>query len=103
MVNRKARTGRNPATGEQIKITAKSVARFCVAKTAKCHFGRQGIGNSLFFRCWVTMEFTLAPPLLIGRRFIQPSLLAILFLIEHSLAVPYGKNSGHRSEALATL
>ena len=35
LVNRKARTGRNPATGEPIKIPAKKVLRFRVAKAAK--------------------------------------------------------------------
>lgn len=34
-VNRKARTGRNPATGETIKIPAKTVVKFRVAKAAK--------------------------------------------------------------------
>jgi DNA-binding protein HU-beta len=34
-VNRKARVGRNPATGEQIKIPAKTVVKFRVAKAAK--------------------------------------------------------------------
>jgi DNA-binding protein HU-beta len=34
-VNRKARIGRNPATGEQIKIAAKRVLKFRVAKAAK--------------------------------------------------------------------
>jgi DNA-binding protein HU-beta len=33
--NRKARTGRNPATGEPIKIPAKIVAKFRLAKAAK--------------------------------------------------------------------
>lgn len=33
--NRKARTGRNPATGETIKIPAKKVVKFRVAKQAK--------------------------------------------------------------------
>jgi len=33
--NRKARTGRNPATGEQIKIPAKKVLKFRIAKAAK--------------------------------------------------------------------
>lgn len=32
---RKARTGRNPATGESIKIPAKTVMKFRVAKAAK--------------------------------------------------------------------
>ena len=35
LVNRKARMGRNPATGEQIKIAAKRVVKFRVAKAAK--------------------------------------------------------------------
>ena len=34
-VDRKARTGRNPATGEHIKIPAKKVVKFRVAKAAK--------------------------------------------------------------------
>ncbi|NUM25069.1 MAG: HU family DNA-binding protein [Candidatus Buchananbacteria bacterium] len=34
-VNRKARIGRNPATGEEIKIPAKTVVKFRVAKAAK--------------------------------------------------------------------
>jgi len=32
---RKARIGRNPATGEKIKIAAKKVVKFRVAKTVK--------------------------------------------------------------------
>jgi DNA-binding protein HU-beta len=32
---RKARTGRNPATGETIKIPAKNVLKFRIAKAAK--------------------------------------------------------------------
>ena len=35
LVNRKARKGRNPATGATIKIAAKKVAKFRVAKAAK--------------------------------------------------------------------
>ena len=35
LVNRKARMGRNPATGESIKIAAKRVVKFRVAKAAK--------------------------------------------------------------------
>lgn len=35
LVNRKARIGRNPATGESIKIPAKKVVKFRVAKAAK--------------------------------------------------------------------
>ena len=35
LVNRKARMGRNPATGETIKIPAKTVVKFRVAKAAK--------------------------------------------------------------------
>ena len=34
-LDRKARTGRNPATGESIKIPAKKVVKFRVAKAAK--------------------------------------------------------------------
>jgi DNA-binding protein HU-beta len=34
LVNRKARMGRNPATGETIKIAAKKVVKFRVAKAA---------------------------------------------------------------------
>jgi len=34
-VDRKARMGRNPATGEQIHIPAKTVVKFRVAKAAK--------------------------------------------------------------------
>ncbi len=33
--NRKARMGRNPQTGESIKISAKTVVKFRVAKVAK--------------------------------------------------------------------
>jgi len=35
LVNRKERMGRNPATGEPIKIPAKKVLKFRVAKAAK--------------------------------------------------------------------
>ena len=35
LVNRKARMGRNPATGETIKIKAKRVLKFRVAKACK--------------------------------------------------------------------
>jgi DNA-binding protein HU-beta len=35
LVQRKARKGRNPATGESIKIPAKKVVKFRVAKAAK--------------------------------------------------------------------
>jgi DNA-binding protein HU-beta len=35
LVARKARVGRNPATGESIKIPAKKVVKFRVAKAAK--------------------------------------------------------------------
>jgi len=35
LVNRKARIGRNPATGESIQIPAKRVVKFRVAKAAK--------------------------------------------------------------------
>ena len=39
-VNRKARMGRNPATGEPIHIPAKTVLRFRIAKAAKDAVGR---------------------------------------------------------------
>jgi DNA-binding protein HU-beta len=35
MARRKARIGRNPATGEQIKIPAKTVLKFRIAKACK--------------------------------------------------------------------
>ena len=35
LVNRKARTGRNPMTGAAIKIPAKKVVKFRIAKAAK--------------------------------------------------------------------
>lgn len=35
LVNRKARMGRNPATGESIRIPAKKVLKFRIAKAAK--------------------------------------------------------------------
>ncbi|MCL1856341.1 MAG: HU family DNA-binding protein [Kiritimatiellaeota bacterium] len=35
LMNRKARVGRNPATGAEIKIPAKKVLKFRVAKAAK--------------------------------------------------------------------
>jgi DNA-binding protein HU-beta len=35
LVNRKARDGRNPQTGEKIRIPAKKVVKFRVAKAAK--------------------------------------------------------------------
>jgi len=35
LVDRKARLGRNPATGEAIKIPAKKVVKFRIAKQAK--------------------------------------------------------------------
>jgi DNA-binding protein HU-beta len=35
LVQRAARMGRNPATGEQMKIPAKTVVKFSVAKVAK--------------------------------------------------------------------
>jgi DNA-binding protein HU-beta len=35
VVNRKARTGRNPATGETMQIPAKRVLKFRIAKAAK--------------------------------------------------------------------
>lgn len=39
VVNRKARVGRNPATGESINIPAKKVLKFRVAKAAKDAIG----------------------------------------------------------------
>lgn len=39
VVKRKARMGRNPATGEQIKIPAKKVLKFRIAKAAKDAIG----------------------------------------------------------------
>jgi DNA-binding protein HU-beta len=39
LVQRKAKIGRNPATGEQIKIPAKKVVKFKVAKAAKDAIG----------------------------------------------------------------
>ena len=49
LVQRKARLGRNPATGEVIKIPAKKVVKFRVAKAAKdailggvCKKGKKG-------------------------------------------------------------
>jgi DNA-binding protein HU-beta len=35
LVNRKARTGRNPQTGAEIQIPAKTVLKFKIAKAAK--------------------------------------------------------------------
>jgi DNA-binding protein HU-beta len=35
LIHRKARKGRNPATGESIKIKAKNVLKFKIAKAAK--------------------------------------------------------------------
>jgi DNA-binding protein HU-beta len=35
LVNRKARIGRNPKTGEQIQIPAKTVVKFRIAKACK--------------------------------------------------------------------
>lgn len=35
LVSRKARKGRNPATGQEIKIPAKKVLKFRIAKAAK--------------------------------------------------------------------
>lgn len=39
LVKRKARIGRNPATGESIKIPAKTVLKFRVSKVAKDAIG----------------------------------------------------------------
>jgi DNA-binding protein HU-beta len=41
-VDRKARTGRNPATGESIKIPAKKAVKFRVAKAAGMPSPRRG-------------------------------------------------------------
>lgn len=38
LVQRKARMGRNPATGEQIKIPAKTAVKFTVASALKSNF-----------------------------------------------------------------
>ena len=43
--NRKARMGRNPATGEAIKIAAKTVVKFRVAKAAKDSIAPAGKGK----------------------------------------------------------
>lgn len=40
LVHRKARMGRNPATGEPIHIPAKTVLRFRIAKAAKDAVGK---------------------------------------------------------------
>ena len=40
LVHRKARMGRNPATGEPISIPAKTVLRFRIAKAAKDAVGK---------------------------------------------------------------
>jgi len=40
-VHRKARMGRNPATGEPIKIPAKTVVKFYLAKAAKEAVGKK--------------------------------------------------------------
>ena len=42
LVNRKARIGRNPATGEQIKIPAKTVIKITPSKTMKDAFNKKG-------------------------------------------------------------
>jgi DNA-binding protein HU-beta len=39
VVNRKARDGRNPATGEKIRIPAKKVLKFRISKAAKDAIG----------------------------------------------------------------
>jgi DNA-binding protein HU-beta len=48
LVNRKARIGRNPATGETIQIKAKRVVKFRVAKAAKKR--RQSFLTAFWFR-----------------------------------------------------
>ena len=42
LVNRKARIGRNPATGEQIKIPAKTVVKITPSKSMKDTFNKKG-------------------------------------------------------------
>jgi DNA-binding protein HU-beta len=42
LVDRKARIGRNPATGEQIKIPAKTVVKLTPAKGLKDTFNKKG-------------------------------------------------------------
>ncbi len=42
LVDRKARIGRNPATGEQIKIPAKTVVKLTPAKAMKDVFNKKG-------------------------------------------------------------
>jgi len=42
LVDRKARIGRNPATGEQIKIPAKTVVKITPAKSLKDTFNKKG-------------------------------------------------------------
>ena len=42
LVDRKARIGRNPATGEQIKIPAKTVVKIAPAKAMKDAFNKKG-------------------------------------------------------------
>jgi DNA-binding protein HU-beta len=42
LVDRKARIGRNPATGEQIKIPAKTVVKITPAKALKDTFNKKG-------------------------------------------------------------
>ena len=44
LVNRKARMGRNPQTGEPIKISAKRVVKFRVAKAAKTAISIKALG-----------------------------------------------------------
>jgi DNA-binding protein HU-beta len=41
LVNRKARIGRNPATGEQIKIAAKTVVKLTPSKAMKDAFNKK--------------------------------------------------------------
>ncbi len=42
LVDRKARIGRNPATGEQIKIAARQAIKIAPAKALKDAFNRKG-------------------------------------------------------------
>ena len=48
LVKRKARMGRNPATGEAIKIPAKTVVKMRVAKACKDQIVRGKIGKKTF-------------------------------------------------------
>ena len=47
---RKARTGFNPKTQQKIKIPAKTVVKFCVAKVARMRFSVRRIWQSIRIR-----------------------------------------------------